>query len=175
MIEFDEDLYPTDESVEAMIDALSKAVLGDGHRSLARSCFDAFVKGCFYASGGLAVVDVRGEAMLVYEFHTGGWSGCETFIWAMKEMRSMVWMMYFERMDSGGHYYLDLASDEEKRAWAADGAIMQDPEPPVLTDVVERRRSARKMPWESGSRVVFGAAVAAMLAIVFALKWTGVL
>lgn len=174
MIDFDEDLYPTDESIEAMIDALSKAKPSTGHRALARSYFEAFVKGCFYASGGLTVVDVRGELMLVYEFHTGGWSGCETFIYAMKEVRSMVWLMYFERMDGGGHYYFDLASDEERRAWAADGAIVQDPEPPVLTDVV-KRRATRELPWESGSRVVFGAVVAAMLVIVFALKWNGVL
>jgi hypothetical protein len=172
MIEFDEDLYPTDESIEAMVADLAAAAGTSRHRLLARELFDEMVRKCFYCSGGLAVVDVRGEGALVYEFHTGGWSGCETFIYAMMAPRAMVWMLYFERQDSGGHYYLDLATGEEKARWITSGEIAQTEEVPVLTDVVERR-AGRELPWARGSGLVFAALVAAMLALVFAMKWNG--
>jgi hypothetical protein len=189
MIEFDEDLYPTDESIEVMVEELERAASKDikQHKALARSYFDAFARACFYASAGPVLVEIRGEGMMVYEFHTGGWSGCETFIHAMKSPRAMVWMLYFERHDSGGHFYLDLATDEEKAPVlterviaAADGSVIARTNIPWMPQSpAERRRGPAPTPLlreaSARSAVVFVAIVVVMLSIVIAVKLSGAL
>ncbi|RPI54319.1 MAG: hypothetical protein EHM49_03285 [Deltaproteobacteria bacterium] len=41
------------------------------------------------------------------ELHTGGWSGNESIIWALKANR-MFWRLYWIRSDRGGHYYFEI-------------------------------------------------------------------
>ena len=47
------------------------------------------------------------------ELHTGGWSGNESIIYALKN--SMLWAMYWRKTIRGGHYYfkIPIISDKE--------------------------------------------------------------
>jgi len=40
------------------------------------------------------------------ELHTGGWSGNESIIYALKS--SMLWIMYWQKTYRGGHYYFRI-------------------------------------------------------------------
>ena len=42
------------------------------------------------------------------ELHTGGWSGNESIIGALKE-NTLFWMCYWDMSRRGGHYYFDLS------------------------------------------------------------------
>lgn len=48
-------------------------------------------------------VEVRGEVIDVWAYHTGGWSGNENIIAVLKESWLFGWLL--ERYDRGGHYY----------------------------------------------------------------------
>jgi hypothetical protein len=41
-----------------------------------------------------------------YELHTGGWSGNEDIIGAMKE-NQMMWVLYWKQSTRGGHYIFE--------------------------------------------------------------------
>jgi len=42
------------------------------------------------------------------ELHTGGWSGNEDIIEALK--KSYFWIFYWEKSVKGGHYYFTISS-----------------------------------------------------------------
>lgn len=49
---------------------------------------------------------LTGKRVLKLELHTGGWSGNESIIRALRE--NMFWMLYWQRSDRGGHYYFRI-------------------------------------------------------------------
>ena len=61
---------------------------------------------------GLAVVDVRGKAMEVWEYHTLGDAENEEIIEALSD--SLLWDALLERMDAGGHFYFAANPNREE-------------------------------------------------------------
>ncbi len=99
VIRWDTDGYPTEESLEQ----LSK-VLSDTDHKKAIDAFYAALEENFYPDFcGHAKVEVRGETIDVFEYHTGGWSGNESIIGVLK--KSPFFSFLLQRYDSGGHYY----------------------------------------------------------------------
>ena len=49
-----------------------------------------------------------------FELHTGGWSGNEKIIAELE--KTMIWIMFWQRTERGGHYYFDyqMIAEEEK-------------------------------------------------------------
>ena len=91
--------YPTEESLDEL-----KKVLSGNEFAKSTEAFYAALEENYYADCyGLTKVDVRGELMNVWAYHTGGWSGNEDIIRILKQ--SWIWGIYLERYDSGGHYY----------------------------------------------------------------------
>jgi len=48
-----------------------------------------------------------GKRVIRYEYHTGGWSGNEDVIGALRH-NFLFWSMYWERSTRGGHYYFRI-------------------------------------------------------------------
>ena len=99
MIEMDDDGYPTDESLDELLEVLNGKDIDLAHEAF----FDAITGKYPYAITGPTIVDVRGNPTEVLQFHTQGWSGNETIIRTLKESRP--WSYLREREDRGGHYY----------------------------------------------------------------------
>ena len=93
MIEFelDEDNYPTDKTLETI-----KKWEGSFNELLEniRQTFPYFGS-CEETSPG------------VYSIATGGWSGCESIIGALKENK-LFWLNHWEQSTRGGLYIFDL-------------------------------------------------------------------
>lgn len=99
IIELDDDGYPTEESLDELLEVLNGKDIDLAHESF----FDAITGKYPYAITGPTTVDVRGNPTEVLQFHTQGWSGNETIIRTLKESRP--WNYLREREDYGGHYY----------------------------------------------------------------------
>ncbi len=54
---------------------------------------------------------VTGKRILRFEYHTGGWSGNEDVIDALRQT-SLFWLIFWEKSTRGGHYYFRIS-----RAW----------------------------------------------------------
>jgi len=50
----------------------------------------------------------KGKKVLKLELHTGGWSGNEDIIHALKENKSHFWFFYWQKSVRGGHYYFRI-------------------------------------------------------------------
>ena len=99
IIEMDDDGYPTDESLDELLEVLNGKDIDLAHEAF----LDAITGKYPYAITGPTTVDVRGKPTEVLQFHTQGWSGNESIIRTLKESR--LWGYLFEREDRGGHYY----------------------------------------------------------------------
>ena len=99
IIEWDENGYPTEESLEQ----LEKVLNGDLKKAI-KAFYAALKENCYgdYAVG-LTKKEVRGEEIEVWEYHTLGWSGNEDIISTLSQFPH--WLLYLERYDAGGHYY----------------------------------------------------------------------
>ena len=93
--------YPTDETLQAIEE-------WDTIKDI--SGFYEFIKPIFASYGRLTerkadkneIRDIAG----VYEVATGGWSGCESAIYAMQKNR-MFWMTKWRLSQRGGYYEFD--------------------------------------------------------------------
>lgn len=103
MIEWDEDGYPTEKSLQE----LQKAVQQRNSEKALRAFYLAL---CEHAKHigycGVTICEVRGETLRVWEYHTHGWSGNEEIIHCLEQ--SPFWHWLLERYDAGGHYYFSL-------------------------------------------------------------------
>ena len=66
---------------------------------------------------------LTGKRVLKLELHTGGWSGNESIIEALK-YNFMFWSMYWQKSTRGGHYYFTInfpktIVSKTKKEWAA--------------------------------------------------------
>lgn len=102
LIEWTEDGYPTPESLERLRQALND----DDIKTAARAFYAALRENRYPNYCGPDRVDVRGEVTAVWAYHTGGWSGNEDIIEVLQN--SVLWWMFLERYDRGGHYYFRL-------------------------------------------------------------------
>jgi len=50
---------------------------------------------------------VTGKRIFRFEYHTGGWSGNEDVIVALKN-NLLFWPMFWEKSTKGGHYYFRI-------------------------------------------------------------------
>ena len=48
-----------------------------------------------------------GKRVIRYEYHTGGWSGNEDVIDALRH-NFLFWLMFWEKTTKGGHYYFRI-------------------------------------------------------------------
>ena len=108
IIEWDEDGYPTEESLEQ----LEKVLNGDLKKAI--KAFYAALKENYYGDSavGLTKKEVRGEEREVWEYHTFGWSGNEAIISTLSQFP--LWSVYLERYDAGGHYYFKPWNEVKK-------------------------------------------------------------
>lgn len=100
----DADNYPTDDELKAIREW---DVIGDAdeHRAKCAACFDYIRANCWhFAEWGWS--EDRG----VYSISTGGWSGNEDVIEAMRE-NFLLWSMTFKAKRVGGHYVFSVDSD----------------------------------------------------------------
>jgi hypothetical protein len=107
VIEWDQNGCPTEESLERL-----EEVLADEDVIMAHKVFYAALEENFYRdSCGPRKVEVRGEIIDVWEYHTLGWSGNESIINTLQT--SWMWNWLLERYDAGGHYYFKPQADLE--------------------------------------------------------------
>lgn len=52
-------------------------------------------------------IRLSGKRVLKLELHTGGWSGNEDIMAALRK-NHLFWALYWERSDRGGHYYFTI-------------------------------------------------------------------
>ena len=105
LIEWTEDGYPT----EASLERLRKALRDQDVRKAVEAFYAALKENRWPNFCGPERVEVRGEVMEVWGYHTGGWSGNEDIIGVLQE--SWMWGWLLERYDAGGHYYFKLKPD----------------------------------------------------------------
>ena len=99
IIEWTEDGYPTEESLQRLCEALQDF-------NIAETAFYAALRCNRYSDYcGPERVEVRGEVIDVWAYHTGGWSGNEEIIHTLQERAPLLWSWLLERYDAGGHYY----------------------------------------------------------------------
>jgi len=99
IIKWDDDGYPTEES----LGELKKALNDNDIKKAIDAFYDALEENFYTECCGLTKIEVRGEAINAWQYHTLGWSGNEDIIQVLQE--SFLWDMFLERYDSGGHYY----------------------------------------------------------------------
>lgn len=61
---------------------------------------------CFIENWGLDRV-FKKRQVLTLELHTGGWSGNEEIIAALKQNK-LFWMIWWWKTEKGGHYYFEI-------------------------------------------------------------------
>ena len=98
----DDDNYPTEEALERI---RKWDVIPDGERE---RCLDWIGANCWHFTEWGWRKDEHG----VYQISTGGWSGNEETLGAMRE-NFLLWMMTFYNHRVGGHYTLRLNPDTE--------------------------------------------------------------
>lgn len=60
---------------------------------------------------------------LKIEMHTAGWSGNEDILGALRESKSLFWMMYWQKEERGGHYWFELPSEKKAISQVKDGLV----------------------------------------------------
>lgn len=108
IIRFTDDGYPTPESLERLRKELESGGYRMNDLRFNGRAIDAFYSAlrsnhCGWC--GPDRVEVRGEMLDVWAYHTGGWSGNEQIIHELQ--RSYLWNVFLQRYDAGGHYYFD--------------------------------------------------------------------
>jgi hypothetical protein len=98
IIEWNKNGYPTEES----LDKLEKILQGEDIQKAINAFYSALAENCFDCYGPTKV-EVRGNVIDVWEYHTMGWSSNENIIRVLKQ--SWLWSMLLERYDNYGHYY----------------------------------------------------------------------
>ena len=58
-------------------------------------------------------IRLSGKRVLKLELHTGGWSGNEDIIAALRK-NHLFWALYWERSDRGGHYYFKIRKPKKR-------------------------------------------------------------
>lgn len=81
----------------------------DDPRKSAKAFYAALKENVYRDYCGPDKVEVRGEIIDVWAYHTGGWSGNESIIDVLQE--SWLWDWLLERYDRGGHYYFRRPQD----------------------------------------------------------------
>lgn len=100
LIEWTGDGYPTPGS----LDRLKTALEDEDMANAIRAFYEALRANHDPDWCGPERVEVRGEVIEVWGYHTGGWSGNEDIIAVLQE--SWLWSWLLERYDRGGHYYV---------------------------------------------------------------------
>lgn len=54
---------------------------------------------------------IKGKKVLRFEYHTGGWSGNEDIISALRR-NILFWPLFWEKSTKGGHYYFKIKLGE---------------------------------------------------------------
>lgn len=98
-IEWDEDGYPTAESLQRLWEALRVK----DHKKAIMAFYAALKENRYPDYCGPERVEVRGEVIDVWGYHTGGWGGNEQIISILQEHQ--FFYLFLERYDAGGHYY----------------------------------------------------------------------
>ena len=105
IIRWNRDCYPT----QASLKRLRKAVTSDDV-NLALRAFAAALRENRWKNHpgytGPERVEVRGQIIDVWGYHTGGWSGNEAIINVLQQSWLFEWLL--ERYDAGGHFYFNL-------------------------------------------------------------------
>jgi len=99
IIEWDENGYPTARSLQR----LRKALKAKDYKQAIEAFYEALRENYYTGYCEPERVEVRGEVTDVWAYHTGGWSGNEDIIAALRESWLFSWLL--ERYDRGGHYY----------------------------------------------------------------------
>ena len=102
IIEWDKNGYPTTKSLEQ----LRKALNTENYKKAIEVFYEALKENYYTEYSRPERVEVRGDVIDVWAYHTGGWSGNEDIIEALKDSWIFNWLL--ERYDSGGHYYFRL-------------------------------------------------------------------
>lgn len=99
IIEWDEHGYPTAKSLQH----LRKALKAKDYEQAIAAFYAALRENYYRDFCGPERVEVRGEVIDVWAYHTGGWSGNEDIIAVLRKSWLFDWLL--ERYDAGGHYY----------------------------------------------------------------------
>ena len=93
----DKDNYPDEASLKAIEkwDILKKGV--DGLLNL-------ILKNTLWAD---RQISITGKRILCFEYHTGGWSGNEDVISALRQ-NFLFWSMFWQKSTRGGHHYFRI-------------------------------------------------------------------
>jgi len=104
IIEWDDDGYPTEESLER----LRQAINDDDTKKAIKAFYAALKENHWPDWCGPEQIEKHGELMDVWGYHTGGWSGNESII---EVLQDSIWFhLFLQRYDRGGHYYFDPPS-----------------------------------------------------------------
>jgi len=96
----DENGYPDEESLKKIRDW---DILKDGVSGL----LDLVEENTQWAD---RQIERRGKRVIYYSYHTGGWSGNEDVIHALKG-NLFFWALYWVKTERGGHYYFEIKDD----------------------------------------------------------------
>lgn len=99
IIEWDSYGYPTDHSLQR----LRHMLRSNDYKQMIKTFYMALKENYFPGYCGYECIEVRGEVIDVWAYHTGGWGGNESIISVLKECILFHW--FLERYDRGGHYY----------------------------------------------------------------------
>lgn len=108
IIEWTEDGYPTEESLQELEKSIENSLKTKDFQKAFKIFYGALKENCFDCCGE-EQVEVRGEILDVWGYHTEGWSGNEIIINTLK--KSWLFDFFLERYDKGGHYYFTLIKD----------------------------------------------------------------
>lgn len=107
VIEWDDEGYPTDESLKQLEEAIENSPFPDREKYF----YAALEENIYIDLYPLKTqVEVRGELTDVIQYHTYGWSGNEAIINVLS--KSFLFEFLLERYDSGGHYYFQTMKGE---------------------------------------------------------------
>jgi hypothetical protein len=93
----DENRYPDDESLERIKNWDLQAQGIDGLLALVEE----------NTNWADRQIHQRGKNVIYYEYHTGGWSGNEDVIGALRR-NLMFWSLCWRKTEVGGHYYFRI-------------------------------------------------------------------
>lgn len=105
IIRWDSGGYPTEESLERLREALRSGEIP----TAVRAFYAALRENKWPDWCGPERIEVRGEQLDVWAYHTGGWSGNESIIDVLLESWLFWWLL--QRYDAGGHWYFRHPKD----------------------------------------------------------------